>query len=63
MKNDHESPVEWTADSKGAGIAYEPGLVVVYDWHGSSRAWQPDGVEVFTGGTIITKPLGRDDAD
>lgn len=51
--------VEWTASSLGMGLGYEPGLLVVWDCHGSCRAWQPDGVEVFTGGMLCPDPDGE----
>lgn len=43
--------IEWTPDQRVVEMYYEPGLVVVWDHYGSCRAWQPDGVEVLTGGT------------
>ncbi|MDX3191866.1 hypothetical protein PV458_25935 [Streptomyces sp. MN03-5084-2B] len=52
--------VEWTENSTGAGIAYHPGLVVLWDVTGSCRAWQPDGTEVGTGGFLHGEP--RDEA-
>jgi len=48
--------VEWTASSQGMGMSYEPGLLVVWDVHGSCRAWQPDGVEVLTHGSVVNDP-------
>ncbi len=47
--------VQWTDNSRGAEIIYEPGLVTLWD-RSSFRAWQPDGEEVFTGGEACTDP-------
>lgn len=51
--------VEWTETSQGAGMIYDPGLVVIWDLNGSCRAWEPDGTETFTGGTYLYDPDGR----
>ncbi|HWS36567.1 MAG TPA: hypothetical protein VN408_28005 [Actinoplanes sp.] len=47
---------EWTADSAGAGLVYQPGQLVVWDTRGSFRAWLPDGQEIFTGGMPLSCP-------
>ncbi|MEU4162908.1 hypothetical protein [Actinoplanes sp. NPDC026670] len=56
----HTGPmrVEWTASSKGSGMIYEPGLLVIWDTRGSCRAWEPSGTEIFTGGMIPCDPEG-----
>jgi len=45
--------VEWTGRSTGVAMIYEPTCMVVWDLHGGCRAWRPDGVEVFTGGSYV----------
>ncbi|MEV4411349.1 hypothetical protein [Catellatospora sp. NPDC049609] len=45
--------VEWTESARGAGLIYDPGLLVVWDCNGSCRAWLPCGEEVFTGGLYL----------
>lgn len=53
-----EGPVraQWTASAAGAGLIYEPGQLVLWDMHGSFRAWMPDGSEIFTGGMPMSRP-------
>jgi hypothetical protein len=49
---------EWTEAEGGDRLefCYEPAFLVVHDWTGGFRAWEPDGTEIPTMGTRMPDP-------